>query len=72
MSTVVFVSHKIPEKHLLSERTYKYFPDSTIKDSILADIVRHSGISIEDYDIEFDLKIILKEYKNANEPTKNP
>lgn len=66
MSTIVFVSQRKPEKHLIQEIIYKYHLDSAMKDKILEDLKTHAKSSLEDYIIDIDVKITIKEYDTKN------
>lgn len=67
MSTIVFVGQKIPIKHLLRETNYRYQPDSSIKEKIIADLVKHIGSPIpENIIIDIDIRIDLKEFDLDN------
>lgn len=62
MSTVVFVNQKKIDKKLIQEFTYKYHPSSDMKEQILKDLHEHIKCDLEDFIIDVDIRIILKEY----------
>lgn len=66
MSTVVFIGEKKPEKNLIQEQSYRYHPDSVIKDKILEDLRKHLNCSLEQYIIDLNIQVILKEYVTKN------
>ncbi len=66
MSTIVFVSQRVPEKKLLSEHVYKYHPDSSMKEQIIQDLKKHLSSTLEHLIIDLDIKVTLKEYDSKN------
>jgi hypothetical protein len=66
MSTVVFVGQKKPEKHLVQEYVYKYHLDAAMKDKILEDMKKHLNNSLDQFIIDFEVKVTLKEYDTKN------
>jgi hypothetical protein len=66
MSTVIFVGQKKPEKHLVQEQTYKYRPDSDMKERILSDLEKHLNSTLDQFIIDLDIKVTLKEYDTKN------
>lgn len=66
MSTIVFAGQRIPTKHLVKETDFKYHPDQPMKDKILEDLKKHLACSLEDYIIDLDIRITLKEYDTQN------
>jgi hypothetical protein len=72
MSTIVFVSQRAPERHLISEQIFKYHPDTATKEQIINDLKKHLGSSLEHLIIDLDVKVTLKEYDtNHPSPDKN-
>lgn len=68
MSTIVFMGQKVPEKRLISEQTYKYHPDTEMKEQIIQDLKKHLSCSLERYIIDLNIQVILKEYDSKNQP----
>lgn len=71
MSTIVFVSQRIPERRLLTELVYRYYPDSELKDQIINDLKKHTGGSLDKYIIDLKIEVTLKEYDKYEAPDKN-
>lgn len=66
MSTVVFHSVKVPEKHLRREEIYKYHADEDIKSRILEDFKKHSKNSLDHLHLDVNIEIVVKEYDTKN------
>ncbi len=62
MSTVVFSSTNVPDKKLIKEHIYKYYPDSAVKQKIEDDIRKHSNEILENFVVEITVEVRLKQY----------
>lgn len=62
MSTILFLSHKVPDKKLISEHFYKYVPDAEMKAKIIAELQKQLDSSLDKYIIDLKIEINLKEY----------
>jgi hypothetical protein len=63
MSTIVFTGIRVSDKKLLKETSYRYHPNSDMKEQILADLKKHiDGPIPENIIIDLNIDITLKEY----------
>lgn len=68
-SAVILVSEKVPEKKLLKETVYKYFPDPAVSKIIFEDLSTNIGKELPaGITTELDIKIIIKEYTDIVPP----
>lgn len=68
MSTVVFVGQYKPEKNLVQETVYKYYPDAELKEKIVAEVKKNDMSPILDDKaiIEINVTVTFKEYVSKN------
>lgn len=73
MSSVVYLSHLKPDKKLLEEIVYGYYPDSEMKDKIMNDIMKHMKVTSipDDTVVDISVKISFKKYDIKTNDTKN-
>jgi hypothetical protein len=68
---VVYKDTQIPEKDLLKNTSYSYFPSTTVRDQIINDVKKNLKCDLEDYSVGIEVIINLKEYKKPTNDTKN-
>jgi len=61
MSTVVLISHNVPDKKLEKETIYKYHPSGEMAAKIISDLVENAKVDIHDgIFVDFDFNISVK------------
>ena len=70
MSTVVLISHNVPDKKLEKETIYKYHPSREMAAKIISDLAENAKVDIHDgIFVDFDFNISVKEYNLTHKPT---